>query len=148
MGTLPAGISYTTSTAGGVVTVTLTGSSTLANYQTAIKAITFTVAQMDGTKAASGDVQQSLGARPQRAAEAEPEPTQAPKAKEPVDDEPPPPSSGLKKTSAPRTKKAEVPKETPAEEPAEPTVRDSGKPESPAPTKKSSLAAMVDDWDN
>ena len=41
VGALPAGISYTVSTSVGVVTVSLSGSDTLANYQAAIQAITF-----------------------------------------------------------------------------------------------------------
>ena len=94
----------------------------------AIKAITMTVAKQDGV--VSKPVEETIGGK--RPAKAAP----APQAEE--DDEPPAPAPKAKKAKPVATE----------DDGDEPVVRKEEKKPNAVPAKKSSLAAMVDDWDD
>lgn len=104
---------------------------TQAKSDDAIKAITMTVAKMDGVPAVAAPLE---GAPPKKT-KAEP-----PAAED--DDAPAPPP---KKTKA-KAAAAEV--EEPAEPVEEPVVRKEEKKASAVPAAKANLASMVDDWDD
>ncbi len=92
----------------------------------ALKAITMTVAKMDGVPKVAAPLE---GTPPRGKAKAEAEDEEAP---------PPPPK---KAKAAPKA-------EAPAEEPDEPVVRKEEKKPSAVPAAKANLSSMVDDWDD
>lgn len=96
----------------------------------AIKAITMTVAKMDNAATAAPA---PLGGTPPKAAKAAPAP-------EAEDDEPPAPAPKAKKPKA-----AAAPAEDEGEEPV--VRKEEAKPTA-VPSKKSTLAAAVTDWDD
>jgi hypothetical protein len=103
----------------------------------AIKAITMSVAKVDGVVAKPVDP--SIGGERPAASKAKAK-VEAP-AQEEEDEAPPPP---------PKAKKAKAEKAAaePVEEAEEPVVRKEEKKPSAVPAAKSNLASMVDDWDD
>lgn len=100
----------------------------------AIKAITMSVAKVDGV--VSKPVDPSIAGERPAASKAK---AAAAPVEEDEDEAPPPP---------PKAKKAKAKVEEPAEEAEEPVVRKEEKKPSAVPAAKSSLASMVDDWDD